>query len=100
MRNEQSRFVPVIISYAADELASPPATNTENNRLAVKLAGFAVCSELSNDRRKVINAGARHDDAVAAAMSFLSDTQEFTAVVLPEFRHRNACAQSAVLSPR
>src|SRR6185369_6041147 len=37
-----------------------------------------------NGRRKVINAGARHDDAVPAPMSFLSDTQEFTAVVLPE----------------
>src|SRR6476660_7629565 len=47
--------------------------------------GFAVCQNFSNDRRKVINAGARHDDAVAAAMSFLSDAQEFTAVVLPEF---------------
>ena len=46
--------------------------------------GFAVCQNFSNDRRKVINAGARHDDAVPAPMSFLSDTQEFTAVVLPE----------------
>jgi hypothetical protein len=47
--------------------------------------GFAVCQNFSNDRRKVINAGARHDDAVPAPMSFFSDTQEFTAVVLPEF---------------
>src|SRR4249919_1475311 len=46
--------------------------------------GFAVCQNFSNDRRKIINAGARHDDAVPAPMSFLSDTQEFTAVVLPE----------------
>jgi len=46
--------------------------------------GFAVGQNFSNDRRKIINAGARHDDAVAAPMSFLSDTQEFAAVVLPE----------------
>ena len=46
--------------------------------------GFAVCQNFSNDRRKIINAGARHDDAVPAPMSFLSDTQEFAAVVLPE----------------
>jgi len=30
-------------------------------------------------------------------MSFLSDTQEFTAVRSPGVRHRNACAQSVVL---
>jgi hypothetical protein len=46
--------------------------------------GFAVCQNFSNDRRKLINAGAGHDDAVPAPMSFLSDTQEFTSVVLPE----------------
>ena len=46
--------------------------------------GFAVRQNFRNDRRKVINAGARHDDAVPAPMSFLSDTQEFAAVVLPE----------------
>ena len=46
--------------------------------------GFAVRQNFSNGRRKVINACAWYDDAVSAPMSFLSDTQEFTAIVLPE----------------
>jgi len=46
--------------------------------------GFAVCQNFSNGRRKIINTGTRHDDAVAASVSFLSDTQEFPTVVLPE----------------
>src|SRR6266496_4020090 len=45
---------------------------------------FAVCQNFSNRRRKIINAGTRHDDAIPAAMSFLSDTQEPSAIVLPE----------------
>src|SRR2546429_5565973 len=44
-----------------------------------------VCQNFSNRRRKVIDAGTRHDDAVTAAVSFLSDAQESPAVVLPEF---------------
>ena len=56
---------------------------SENNR-RLSWRGFAVGQNFSNDRRKIINAGARHDDAVPAPMSFLSDTQEFAAVVLPE----------------
>ena len=56
-----------------------------DRRQQLSWRGFAVCQNFSNDRRKLINAGARHDDAVPAPMSFLSDTQEFTAVVLPEF---------------
>src|SRR5215510_1631385 len=47
--------------------------------------GFAVCQNVSNCRRKLLDAGTRHDDAVTAAMSFFGDTQESTAVVLPEF---------------
>ena len=46
--------------------------------------GFAVGKNFSNGRRKLINARARHDDAVAAPMSFLGDTQESTALILPE----------------
>ena len=43
-----------------------------------------VCQNFSNRRRKVIDAGTRHDDTVAAAVSFLSDAQESPAVVLTE----------------
>ena len=46
--------------------------------------GFAVRKNFRNYRRKVINAGARHDDAVAAAVSFLCDTQEPAAFIFPE----------------
>jgi hypothetical protein len=46
--------------------------------------GLAVGKNCSNRRRKVINARARHDNAVSAAVSFLGDTQESTALVLPE----------------
>ena len=46
--------------------------------------GFAVRKNFSNYRRKFINARARHDDAVAATVSFLSDTQEPAALIFPE----------------
>jgi hypothetical protein len=46
--------------------------------------GFAVCKNVSNCRRKFLNAGTRHDDTVTAAVSFLSDTQESPAVILSE----------------
>ena len=46
--------------------------------------GFAVRKNFSNRRRKIINARARHDDAVAAAVSFLGDTQEPAALIFPE----------------
>jgi len=46
--------------------------------------GFAVRKNFSNRRRKFINAGARHDDAVAATVSFLGDTQESAALIFPE----------------
>ena len=46
--------------------------------------GFAVCKNFSNRRRKIFNAGTRHDDAVTAAVSFLSDAQEPAALILSE----------------
>jgi hypothetical protein len=46
--------------------------------------GFAVRKNFGNYRRKFINTGARHDDAVAAAVSFLCDTQEPAALIFPE----------------
>jgi hypothetical protein len=39
----------------------------------------------SNGRGKIIYSGARYDDGIAAAVSFLSDSQEFPTLVLPEF---------------
>jgi hypothetical protein len=43
-----------------------------------------VCQNFSDRRRKIINAGTRHDDAIAASMSFLSDAQESPAIVFAE----------------
>ena len=45
---------------------------------------FAVGKNVSNRRRKLLNAGTRHDDTVTATVSFLSDAQEPAAIVLPE----------------
>ena len=39
----------------------------------------------SNGRGEIIYSGARYDDSIAAAVSFLSDSQEFPTLVLPEF---------------
>src|SRR5262245_16489931 len=47
--------------------------------------GFAVRKNVSNRRRKLLNACTWHDDTVTAAVSFLSDTQESTALIFPEF---------------
>src|SRR3954454_7982548 len=46
--------------------------------------GFAVRKNFSNYRRKFINARARHDDAITAAVSFLCDTQEPAALIFTE----------------
>ena len=75
--------------YQGGELATPGTQRVEDNafHLVQRLSwrSFAVRKNFGNRRRKVINARAWYDNAVAAAVSFLSDTQEFTAVVLPEF---------------
>src|SRR5947207_6914511 len=60
-------------------------TTTEPGVQRLRRCSFAICQNFSNRRRKVIDAGTRHDDAVTAAVSFLSDAQESPAVVLPEF---------------
>jgi hypothetical protein len=39
----------------------------------------------TNGRDKIIYSGARYDDGIAAAVSFLSDSQEFPTLILPEF---------------
>jgi hypothetical protein len=84
MRTKPSRFVAVIISCAADELASPPAKTPKTIGWGLSWRGFAVRKNFSNRRRKFINARARHDDAVAATVSFLGDTQEPAALIFPE----------------
>ena len=56
-----------------------------NPQLRLSWRGFAVCQNLSNDRRKVIDAGTWYDDAVAAAVSFFGYAQKSPAVVLPQF---------------
>src|SRR5439155_6666018 len=71
---------PACTSVAADTAAS-----TERESAVQRLSRLAsVGQNFSNRRRKVIDAGTGHDDAVAAAVSFLGDAQESPAVVLPE----------------
>ena len=74
----------VISTCAADELASPHATTPKTIGYLLSWRGLAVGKNCSNRRRKLINARARHDDAVAAAVSFLGDTQEPAALIFPE----------------
>lgn len=45
---------------------------------------FAVRKNFSNGRRKLFNTCAWHDDTITAAVSFLSDPQEFAALIFPE----------------
>ena len=45
---------------------------------------LVVRQNFSNCCRKVIDAGTRHDDAVAAAMSFFGDAQESPALIFSE----------------
>jgi hypothetical protein len=68
-------------SIAADTAAS---TESESAVQCLSWRAFAVRKNFSNRRRKVIDTGTRHDDAVAASVSFLGDAQESPAVVLPE----------------
>jgi hypothetical protein len=67
-------------------IAADIAASTERESAVQRLSwrGFAVRENLSNRRRKVIHAGAWHDDAVPASMSFFGDAQESPAVVLAE----------------
>ena len=53
-----------------------------NQRLS--WCAFVVRQNFSNCCRKVIDAGTRHDDAVAATMSFFGDAQESPALVFSE----------------
>src|SRR4030095_13214529 len=69
---------------AATTLASPPAKKPKTIGWGLSWRGFAVGKNCSNRRRKFINARARHDDAIAAAVSFLGDTQEPAALIFPE----------------
>ena len=57
---------------------------TRSTLQRLRRRGFAVCKNFRNYRRKFINSRARHDDAVAAAVSFLCDTQEPAALIFAE----------------
>src|SRR5579884_2465563 len=46
---------------------------------------FAVCQKVSNSRRKLFNPCAGQNDAVTPAVCLLSDPQESSALVFPEF---------------
>src|SRR5438552_864429 len=73
-----------VCALAAQQGFHGACTERESAVQRLSWRGLAVCQNFSNRRRKLLNAGTRHDDAVPAAMSFLGDTQESPAVVLPE----------------
>jgi hypothetical protein len=55
---------------------------TESAVQRLSWRGFAIGQNFSNRRRKIINAGTRHDDAIAASVSFLGNAQESPAIIL------------------
>src|SRR5213596_255225 len=58
---------------------------TNKRKIGCSVGSACRAGDCRGDRRrKVINAGTGHDDAVAAAVSFLGDAQESPAVVLAE----------------
>jgi hypothetical protein len=73
--------------HACKRVAADMAASTESNQQFKRLSWRAVVirQNFSDRRRKVIDAGTRHDDAVAASVSFLGDAQEFPAVILAKF---------------
>ena len=60
----------------------PGKPNPQSYRLS--WCAFVVRQNFSNCCRKVIDAGTRYDDAVAATMSFFCDAQESPALVFSE----------------
>jgi len=67
-------------------LRRPDAAARRPYHLVQRLSwrSFAVRKNFGNRRRKVINARAGYDNAVAAAVSFLGDPQEPAALIFPE----------------
>jgi len=60
------------------------STKRESTAQRLSWRGFAVCQNFSNRRRKVVDTGAGHYDAVPASVSFFGDAQESSAVVFAE----------------
>jgi hypothetical protein len=57
---------------------------TTMTRPKLSWRAFVVRQNFSNCRSKIIDPGARDDDAVTAAMSFFGDAQESPALIFPE----------------
>jgi hypothetical protein len=88
-RNEQTEgtsAVAAAASSACKSVAADTAASTERESAVQRLSwrSFAVCQNFSDRRRKVIDAGAGHDDAVSASVSFFGNAQESPAVVFAE----------------
>ena len=75
-----------LISAVEPTALSANALRATRSSLGQRLSrrSFAVGKNFGNYRRKFINARAGHDDAVAAAVSFLCDTQEPAALIFAE----------------
>jgi hypothetical protein len=98
--NRQSNFVPCGVNVRRNQnrvdcsdrhmahvqqYCSPTAASSESESAVQRLSWCAVIRQnFGNRRRKVIDAGTRHDDAVAAPVGLLRDAQESPAVVFAE----------------
>src|SRR5581483_11515567 len=72
-------------SFVSETVGSRFAWPESNQRLSrLGWRPFVVRQNFSNCCRKIINAGARYNDAVSAAVSFFGDAQEPSAHVFSE----------------
>ena len=80
------RSAKVISGLAMSTQAADAAASIESASAVQRLSWRTVVihQNFSDRCRKIINAGTRYDDAIAASMSFLRDAQESPAVVLAE----------------
>lgn len=72
-------------AVAKRQVGEPAHRKTKNNRSGgLSWRCLAVSKNFRNRRRKLIDTRAGNDDAIAAAVSFLGDTQEPAALIFPE----------------
>ena len=75
----------VVVNCGDNEPAEPLAVKPTNNRSGgLRWRRLAVGKNFRNRRRKLIDSRAGNNDAIAAAVSFLGDTQEPASLVFPE----------------
>jgi hypothetical protein len=84
--NRRKIAVAAGVSPACKSVAADTAASTERESAVQRLSwrSFAVCQNFSDRGRKLVHAGAGHDDTVSASVSFFGNAQESPAVVFAE----------------